>query len=417
MTRDTESLLSGLRTRLPSPLPPRLGVAISGGSDSTALLHLLARVAGDEGIRLFAATVDHGLRPEAGDEAARVAALCEQMNIPHTILEWRDWDGSGNLQDQARRARYQLLRGWAAERGIAAIALGHTADDQAETVLMRLARAAGVTGLSAMPVMRDMGGVALYRPLLFATRADLRAYLDKEGVGWAEDPSNQDRRYDRIKARQALAGLSELGITAESLTRVAENMAQADQALQRYAREMAQSLCAQHAGSIQLDRAGFAAAPPEIQRRLVVGFVGWIAGGGYPPRQATVARAVTAIAAGQTAVIGGCQIVPSGKFAWICRELNAVSWQVARPGEFWDGRWILRGPDADGAEVRALGEAGLKQLSDWRALGLPRVALTSTPAVWRGDHLLSAPLAGLANGWMAEIVPARAQVWAAFLSH
>lgn len=417
MIRDADRLLSGLRARLPNPLPSRLGVAVSGGSDSTALLHLMSRIAEGTDTNLFAATVDHGLRPESAAEAAKVAALCRELEIPHEILKWTGWDGTGNLQDQARRARYRLLRDWAHAQDIPAIALGHTADDQAETVLMRLGRAAGVTGLSAMPVVRMFDGVALVRPLLFATRSQLRDYLVAQAIDWMEDPSNQNIRFDRIKARQSLGQLAELGISAESLARVAENLGHANTALAQYTQETAQRLTVEQAGSIRLDCAGFSGLPKELQRRIVIGIVRWIAGGDYPPRQASVDRTISAVSAGRPTTIGGCALVPDGEFAWFCRELNPVTDLVTSPGLQWDRRWIVSGPDLPGAQVRALAERGLKQLPDWRSRGLPRAALLATPAVWVGETLVSAPLGGSGDGWTARIDPAYPTFTATFLSH
>ena len=135
------------------PPPPALGVAVSGGSESTALLIHLHDWAGPRGVALHAVTIDHGLRPEAAAEAAGVAALCARLAVPHDTLPWR-WDGRGNLPDAARRGRQALISDWAAARGIADVALGHTADDQAETLLMRLGRGSGVDGLAAMRPLR-----------------------------------------------------------------------------------------------------------------------------------------------------------------------------------------------------------------------------------------------------------------------
>ncbi|MCB2123065.1 MAG: tRNA lysidine(34) synthetase TilS, partial [Rhodobacteraceae bacterium] len=138
--------MADLRDFLAPGRSDRLGVAVSGGSDSTALLCLLADLRGTGGPDLAAVTVDHGLRPEAAGEARSVAALCARLGVSHTICRWDGWDGTGNLPDQARRARQNLIAGWASGLGIGAVALAHTRDDQAETVLLRLARGSGVDG-------------------------------------------------------------------------------------------------------------------------------------------------------------------------------------------------------------------------------------------------------------------------------
>ncbi len=417
LTQGIYSLTSEIRAQLPERLPRRLGVAVSGGGDSVALMHLLHKIAQVDAVELFAATVDHGLRPDAAQEAEMVAGQAAALGLRHDTLRWQGWDGTGNLQDQARQARYALLEDWARHNDIPAIALGHTADDQAETVLMRLGRAAGVTGLSGMPSIRHREGIAMLRPMLKITRERLRHYMGDIDVRWAEDPSNQDVRYDRIKARQAMAALQPLGITAESLTRVAENLAQAREALDRFAQESAQQITYVEAGDVILNRAGFATLPEEIRRRLLIGAVSWITGPGYPPRQSGVDQAIHAVLNGQAGSIGGCLLVPQRDNVRICREFKAVQGLTAPVGAKWDERWILTGPEPDGAEVRALGEDGIAMLPDWRVTGRPRLALQASPAVWQGDELLAAPLAGLPNGWRADPAPDWPEFHASLLSH
>mgnify|MGYP000725309698 CR=1 FL=1 len=123
-------ILAAVRASFRSAPPPKLGVAVSGGGDSVALLHALTRCFEPGQVELHAATVDHGLRPAAKDEAARVGQLCDALGVPHKVLTWSGWDGSGNLQAEARRARYRLLGDWLRKRGVSALALGHTADQQ-----------------------------------------------------------------------------------------------------------------------------------------------------------------------------------------------------------------------------------------------------------------------------------------------
>ncbi|WP_246043994.1 tRNA lysidine(34) synthetase TilS [Ruegeria sediminis] len=417
MTAGAKSLRDEVRAQLPDTLPRRLGVAVSGGGDSVALLDLLTGLAADEGTKLFAATVDHGLREGSSEEAAGVARLAERLDVPHEILRWKGWDGSGNLQDQARQARYALLTDWARQHDVEAVALGHTADDQAETVLMRLARSAGVTGLAAMPHQRMENGVLLVRPLLGITRARLRDHLRERGLSWAEDPSNRDLRFDRIKAREALAGLEPLGITAGTLARVAQNMAQARDALERCTQETARRLVRIDAGDVLVDRSGFLALPEEISRRLLVGIVNWIGGGTYPPRSGAVQHTLSAVNADLPGVLGGCLVLPAGGVVRFCREYNAVRDIVAQPGQTWDRRWVITGPATQGAVVRALGEEGLRQVPDWRDTGRPYAVLSGTPAVWKGDEVLAAPLAGFANHWQAELPAGDEEFFAFLLSH
>jgi len=417
LTNQATSLQSELRARLPERLPPRLGVAVSGGGDSVALMHLLHDIATAEQIELFAATVNHGLRPEAATEAARVAEQAAALGIPHETLLWQGWDGSGNLQDQARQARYGLLTDWARRNDLSAIAVGHTADDQAETVLMRLGRAAGVTGLSGMPAARDQNGVTVLRPMLGVDRQTLRNYLSEIGVDWIEDPSNHDTKFDRIKAREVLSELEPLGITVQSLSRVAENLAQAREALAHYTQESARQVAAVEAGDVCVDRSGFDLLPTEVQRRLVIGIIAWMTGPGYPPRAVAVDQAVTAVCEGRTLTLAGCLLAAQGDKTWFCRELNAIAPKAVLPDQIWDNRWVLSGPLTPGAEVRALGEVGLSQVPDWRALGKPRAALLPSPAVWSGENLLAAPLVDYSNGWTAKFTPQWPEFYSSLLSH
>ena len=180
----------------------RLGVAVSGGPDSLALLMFAAAALPG---RVEAATVDHGLRAESAGEAALVARLCEELHVPHrtltVVIE------PGNLQDRARAARYVALGKWCAHRGLAALATGHQLDDQAETLVMRLNRGSGLAGLAGVRARGNVPGsdLPLLRPLLEWRRAELESVVATAGVETARDPSNKDPRFDRVRIRQALA--------------------------------------------------------------------------------------------------------------------------------------------------------------------------------------------------------------------
>ncbi|SDE48377.1 tRNA lysidine(34) synthetase TilS [Limimaricola pyoseonensis] len=383
--------------------PPRaLGLAVSGGGDSVAMLHLLAPAARARGIGLHAATVDHGLRPEARDEARRVARACAALGVPHDILEWTGWDGRGNLQDAARRARRALLTDWAAKRGLDAVALGHTRDDQAETVLMRLARGSGVDGLAAMAIERREAGLRWLRPLLGIGRAELRDWLTGQGIGWDEDPSNEDRGFQRVRARDALAALAPLGLEVDGLVATAERMAMARAALDALAAELSSRALRLVAGAVAVDLAAYRAAPEETRLRLAAAALRWIGGGAYRPRLVPLRAALEGAAEGRRRTLAGVTLRAARGTLWLCREPKAVEGPVA-PDTPWDGRWQVSGP---GGAVRlaALGAEGLRQCPGWRDLGLPRDALLPTPALWDGARLVAAPCAGRAEGWRARIV-------------
>jgi len=186
--------------------------ACSGGPDSTALLHALAWLQRRIGHRLVAHGVDHGLRPEAADELALVARLAEALGVPFEVTRVEVGSGS-NLQARARAARLDALERAAKSVGARVIAMGHTADDRAETLLLRLLRGAGPRGLAVLPPSAPLpgghGGVRLIRPLLRARRVDVLAHLHRHRLVFAEDPSNVDPRFTRVRVRHELVPLLE----------------------------------------------------------------------------------------------------------------------------------------------------------------------------------------------------------------
>ena len=377
--------------------PRKIGVAVSGGSDSLALLHLLH----DWGqVPLSAATVDHGLRPEAADEAAKVAEICETLGVPHQILSWQGWDGKGNLQDQARQNRYSLLADWATAQGCDTVVLGHTMDDQAETFLMRLSRASGIDALSGMESRIWRNDQRFDRPLLGVRRQELKDYLTKRGVAWIDDPSNEDDRFDRIKARRAIAHLEEAGLSPEDITHSMINLSLAAMELRERAREIAQKVCREVSGDLIFDRAAFRRLNPDMQFRLLSKALMFVSSEPYPPRRDAMYDAEAAIYAARNHTLHGCLILTSDMAVRITREFKAVERHVTATDTWWDTRWHFDGPHAPGLEIRALGEA-VKD-TPWRETGMPRQSLLASPAIWRGETLIAAPVAGLSNGWTAE---------------
>lgn len=418
MTSADRDILARVAAGFQAKVPDRLGVAVSGGSDSLALLYVLHRLFAERGIELRAATVDHGLRPEARQEAERVARISRSLSIPHDILTWQGWDKKGNLQAEARKARYALLAEWAGQHRLGGVVLGHTADDQAETFLMRLGRASGVDGLSAMRAHRVSGGVPFLRPVLRVRRAELRGFLRRMGQDWAEDPSNSDTRFARVRARKAMEELNALGISATTLGDVAENLAYARDALDWYTFTAARDLVEIDGGDVVIELRRFRTLPVEIARRLLVGAIGWITGADYAPRRAAMMDFVDAARRGRSATLGGCRLLRQGQLLWVCREFGAVRGRVAGGGEVWDGRWRTVGsPAAPNSEIRPLGTAGLGQCPDWRASGRPWVSLIASPALWLGDILMAAPLADKTGPVGFELLRDGEEFFAGLLSH
>ena len=256
--RDLEALIGS-----PSQ---RIGLAVSGGPDSLALL-LLAEAALPGAVE--AATVDHRLRPESAIEALQVADLCARLGVPHALLPVTVPDGPAGLQGEARKSRYAALAGWAQGSGIAFLATGHHQDDQAETLLMRLRRGSGVGGLAGIrPVRRDEG-VTVVRPLLGWSKAELVHLVASTGIEPADDPSNRDDRFDRTAMRRLLSG--DGGFEPQRLARTASALAEADEALDWAADALAEDRCTSAGGEWRIDPAGL---PRELRRRLLSRAIG-----------------------------------------------------------------------------------------------------------------------------------------------
>ena len=282
---------------------PKLGVAVSGGPDSLALM-LLAH--GALGGRVMAATVDHGLRSESGAEAAEVALVCAGLGLDHAVL--RVDVGEGNVQSQARAARYAALADWAAGHGVSAIATAHHADDQAETLMMRLNRGSGVAGLAGVRGRGFVPGtrLPLLRPLLGWRRAQLAAVVDDAGLRPADDPSNRNEAYDRVRMRGVLAEADWLDV--EAVARSAAHLADADAALDWAAgREWAECVRREGLGMTYRPQAPRAVAMRVLGRILVEM-------GEAPARGGAIARLIDQLLARQPASIGGlvARALPGG---------------------------------------------------------------------------------------------------------
>ncbi|MCJ7421532.1 tRNA lysidine(34) synthetase TilS [Sphingomicrobium astaxanthinifaciens] len=299
-----DRLRRALARLVPADAP--LGIAVSGGADSLALL-LLAQAARPE--RLAAVTVDHRLHPDSAHHAEAVAAACRARGIAHDTLavDWPDGPPARNVEAAARAARYALIEEWARRRGIGHVATAHHARDQAETMLMRLARGAGLPGLSAIREQRALGeAVRLVRPVLAWPRAELREVVGTAGLAVVEDPMNDEARFDRVRLRRALdaAGFADEAQYAAS----ARHLAEAEEALDHVARELFEARARAQQGGWLIERP--AALPRELRRRLLL--LGMAALGQPAPRGPDLARAMERLAAGEPASLGKLLLRPRG---------------------------------------------------------------------------------------------------------
>jgi tRNA(Ile)-lysidine synthase len=396
-------------------------LAVSGGADSVALMHLASRWAQQHSPRtkLHVATVDHALRATSRDEAEWVGSEARALGFDHETLTWIGDKPSSGIQDAARDARYRLLVARAhncAASGPVAIVTAHTQDDQAETLLMRLARGSGLDGLTAMSEQRALDEqCVLLRPLLGVSGARLRATLRDAKLKWLEDPSNDADRFERVRLRKAGAALAGLGLTNDKLALSARRLGRAQAALDAGVRALQEATRLDlHGGAFaSFDHAAWLAAPEELRLRLLARLITSYGEQAEPLRlvqlEALADRLTDAVFEGAT--LGGAAVSRHGSFVRVFRELGRASLPtfLLPPGatEVWDGRFrVCTSADAiDIPEVRALGLDAFAQLRQQLDMprDLPARAAATLPAFWRGAELIIVPyfaaLPGVSPAW------------------
>jgi tRNA(Ile)-lysidine synthase len=395
---------------------PRLAVAVSGGADSMSLVLLCHRWARAKGGTAFALSIDHRLRPESASEIRRVGRWLKTRGIPHASLAWQRPDGNPKaaLQARARVARYELLGQWCRGRGVLHLALAHHAGDQAETVLMRLARGGGSDGLAGMSAIAARQGVRLIRPLLGIEPARLRATLEAEGQNWIEDPSNANLLFERVRWRRLIPAAS-VAALASAAREIGHERARRE--------TMLNDLLA----GVHLDPAGFAAlplaalmeVPADAAERALARCLIVIGAETYAPSQPSLARLRDSLAAGATArTLGGCRLVCREGRLFVFREPAAAGQHLrVRRGQavIWDNRFELVARAA--GEIAPLGESGWACLpADERPRSMPRDAALALPALWRSGQGIGRPwqLYGPGLPWPCRFRPRQPLAPAAF---
>lgn len=385
---------------------PQLAVAVSGGGDSLALALLLHHWVLEQGGNLLALTVDHGLRAESADEAQQVAAMMAQQNIPHKILQWDGVKPDSRLQETARQKRYDLLQQACFDAGILHLAVGHTREDQMETVLMRRDRMQknGATwGLSGMSAIRYLRHVRLLRPVLGFSRQDLRQVCDAAGVAWIEDPSNRNTEFERIRWRQDLSADPSLKQTAQDTMRQAAHNRKSE--TEELARDIISCVDVYPEGYARLRKKTWDDLAPPQQMMVMRRVLRMVSGADYAPRLEQTERLVADMKQHDFngATLSGCVVDDGGdeSFFYVLREPSMVEKPVTvKTGQavLWDKRFWVRVPAdvsesvivrAGDAKVLAMvkeGEAGVEGISVLRERGVPpvcqRMLLRSLPCLW-----------------------------------
>ena len=438
---------AGISARAP------VAVAVSGGPDSMALALLAGDWAGGKAGKagrgdIHFLTFDHGLRRESAGEARQTGTWLAARGLTHHILSWPEDlpKPASDVQATARKARYEALEGWCAEHDVRFLLLAHHLEDQAETLLMRLARGSGVDGLSAMavsapPLTRQGISVQeqtprLVRPLLGIAKARLAATLEAKDQQWIEDPSNNDRGYLRVQARELLRDMPLDGLTPARLAATARRMARVRVVLDdQTSRLLDASVTLSEEGYAQLDPALLIDPDTyeEISLRVVSRLVSSIGGRAYPPRLEGVERLLEDMKSGDFtgATLAGCLFAPldgGRNLLLVAREAGTTGAHLdIAPGEtlHWDGRFVVGLDGESGGEIAALGEAGWRELlerwpevrkpnarkPDARKADIPHAARLALPTLRVAGEIRSVPHLGYATagfaGFTARFSPLR----------
>jgi tRNA(Ile)-lysidine synthase len=403
---------------VPRPAPP-CALAVSGGGDSTALMFLFAdwlRSRGEDVAAHTIVTVDHGLRQESAGEARAVAAQASALGFQHAILVWQGCKPDSGIQAAARAARYRLIGEYMRANHIACLLTGHTQDDQAETVLMRLARGSGLDGLTGIaPRLQwdDLGlpdpageGLSVTRPLLDVPRSRLRATLKARGIPWVEDPSNISPDFERPRLRAARDQLDAFGLTAEKLALSASRLRRVrnavEQVVDQFCDPAAGAVAVDPLGFVTMDRVRLRALEAEIALRAL-GRATTACGGSPEPVPLAKLEGVAAVL--QSAregrwTLARAMITATGSMVTIEREpgRQAPAAIQVHAGEraLWDGRFRIEvgnaGP-AGAAEVRACGEHLARELLDRHPppARVPLRVAALLPSFWFAGKLVAVP--------------------------
>lgn len=363
-----------------------MALAVSGGSDSTALMRLAKSWADQHhaGLKLSVLTIDHGLRPEAAEEAQRVGAWASTLGLSHRVLTWEGPKPETGIQARAREARYGLMASWCRDNGAGLLLTGHTLDDQAETVLMRLERSLSPGSLAGIAVQGSWDGLPLLRPLLAARREALRDYLTGIGQDWIEDASNADRRFERVRVREALTGLDGRGVTPERLAALAGASARASLLLERLAMHwLSRWLREEEAGICHAPKAPFLALPEALQQHILARIIRHYGGGQSQPEAEELRRLARWVAEGPVrCTLGGALLGRRKTGFWAAREAGRVSpvpLVIPESGTaLWDGRFLVTA--APGASVSPPGRGPLPLADDVPAAARRAYPLVGLPA-------------------------------------
>jgi len=322
----------------------KLALAVSGGSDSTALMVLAAQWARTKGRLgdICVLTVDHALRENSNKEAQQVCQWARALGLECHILVWQHDGHTAKIQEKARLSRYELMGQWCAENDVEGIVTAHNSDDQAETMLMRLARGSGVDGLAAMGGRSELFGAVVYRPLLDVSRQTLQDMLLEGGHSWIDDPSNYNEVFERVRVRGAMDAIQKAGIEAENINLSAKRLKRASRALDVMTDQfMAHGVAVFNSGHCEVDRQTFEALPDDIAIRVLSRLLEWAGGSHEPVRMAKIERLYEALTDSDQHTLGGARVALRKTSIVIGREFGRINTELAIGVDVWDNRFVF----------------------------------------------------------------------------
>lgn len=382
-----------------------LAVAVSGGSDSLALLLLAHDLAQAKGSHVIAVTVDHGLRAESKGEAHRVAEWAKERGIRHVILDWVGEKPSSRLQEKARNARYALLTQWCQRHHISTLLLGHHQQDQEETFWLRLSSGSGLYGLSGMKKRTVREGIIFLRPLLTFSKERLKATLLAHNQEWIEDPSNHTSRFFRGRLRHFL---EEEGLTSVRLNQVMKKLeGDADFIQDVLEKAIAHAVQADEEGYLTIKKDFFNELHPAIKKRLLSFLMYWFSNADYSPRTIQVIGVIDKIKKGSSFTTGGIYWIVSPEKILLFRENRAIAEGLLlsslQKTTLWDKRfWIdpqLKEYVPEGTILGPLGQERLQPLQEFLMMAertqqnkrIAKFIHPTLPALWFKGELVAVP--------------------------
>ncbi|WP_421724717.1 tRNA lysidine(34) synthetase TilS [Bauldia sp.] len=379
---------------------PRIALAVSGGADSLALLDTIdrwRRRPDRPAVVVF--TVDHRLRPESAAEAASVADVVRTRGLPVRVLVSTDPRPVANVEAVARERRYRLLTEAAGAAGATHLLTAHHRDDQAETVLMRLKSGSGVFGLAGMRRMVDSGALTVFRPFLDVPRTRLAATTAAAGLTPIDDPMNRDRRFLRVRIREAMPALKRAGLGAADLAEAAERFAAAAVAIDGAVDALiAEAVTVDRYATARVLQDAYADAPEAVRLRLLARMLMAVGGADYPPRYRRLQALDASLVDGpRRRTLGGVVIDPHRGALRFYREFGrqGLPHVPARSVStaLWDRRFRVA-VAADMPPDVSIGPVGLQASSRERVRrpeGLPAAMVSVQPGIWQRDRLIGAP--------------------------